>query len=172
MTDPAELDLRDIHLPAEPGWWPPAPGWWLLLALAAAAAIAAFLWWRRHRAERVRRLAFAELDALRERCAGEPARLPAELSRWLRRVTLSLVPRGEVAGLTGEAWLATLQRLSPGSRLPRDYSQMLLEGPYAPSPAAGAHSDALIAACREWARGLELHRRDGAGVPLPRRTAG
>jgi hypothetical protein len=36
---PSDLlqQLRDIHLPAEPGWWPPAPGWWLLAALLAAA---------------------------------------------------------------------------------------------------------------------------------------
>lgn len=32
--------LRDIHLPADPSWWPPAPGWWLL----ALAMLAAALW--------------------------------------------------------------------------------------------------------------------------------
>jgi len=31
--------LKDIHLPAQPMWWPPAPGWWLV-AIAAIAALA------------------------------------------------------------------------------------------------------------------------------------
>jgi hypothetical protein len=31
--------LKDIHLPADPTWWPPAPGWWLLLAAAVIAAL-------------------------------------------------------------------------------------------------------------------------------------
>ncbi len=41
--------LRDIHLPDAPGWWPPAPGWWLLAALLLAGL--AWLGWRliRHR---------------------------------------------------------------------------------------------------------------------------
>ena len=37
-----QLQLRDIHLPAEPSWWPPAPGWWLLAILLMAR-----VWWAR-----------------------------------------------------------------------------------------------------------------------------
>lgn len=31
--------LRDIHVPAEPAWWPPAPGWWLVAGLLLGAAV-------------------------------------------------------------------------------------------------------------------------------------
>ena len=37
MQPDALAQLRDIHLPVEPAWWPPAPGWWLLALLVLAA---------------------------------------------------------------------------------------------------------------------------------------
>ena len=156
MTDPAELDLRDIHLPPEPSWWPPAIGWWLLAIVLLVAVVIAVLRWRQYRAERVRRLALAELDAVEARCVDAPQRLPAELSIWLRRVALSVGTRRELAGLTGTAWLGALDRLSPRSRLTREYSTLLTEGPYAAGAASREELDGLFAACREWTANLEL----------------
>ena len=36
QSDPLQ-QLRDVHLPPDPNWWPPAPGWWLLAAVVLAA---------------------------------------------------------------------------------------------------------------------------------------
>ncbi len=48
--------LRDIHLPADPEWWPPAPGWWIL-ALIAGVVLVYGVWrliarWQRFRPAR------------------------------------------------------------------------------------------------------------------------
>ena len=32
--NPAEIPIRDLHLPEPVGWWPLAPGWWLLITIA------------------------------------------------------------------------------------------------------------------------------------------
>lgn len=160
--EPSELDLRDIHLPADPAWWPPAVGWWLLLAVLLAAGAFAWLRWRRWRADRVRRAALASLDAIAARCGDDPARLLPEISVWLRRVALSVGERRELAALTGDSWLAALAGLSPGSRLTREYAPLLTQGPYAGSGAGRDDGEGdltgLLAACREWTANLELSR--------------
>ena len=53
MQQDALAQLRDIHLPADPSWWPPAPGWWLLALLVLAAIF--FMALRGIRAYRKRR---------------------------------------------------------------------------------------------------------------------
>ncbi len=59
--------LRDIHLPMDPEWWPPAPGWWIL-ALIAVAVLVYGVWrliarWRRFRPARQAQALYLEVYA-------------------------------------------------------------------------------------------------------------
>lgn len=57
--------LRDVHPPLEPGWWPPAPGWWLVAVVCVIAAIYAVLSvWLAYQRRRPIRNARAMLDDL------------------------------------------------------------------------------------------------------------
>ncbi|MEO8011905.1 MAG: DUF4381 domain-containing protein, partial [Dokdonella sp.] len=102
-------ELRDIHLPPDPGWWPPAPGWWLLaLIVVVLAAIVLRRLQRVWRARRWQREIMSELDRIAALHAehADPVRLAADLSALLRRATLLI--DALAAALRGEAWLAYL----------------------------------------------------------------
>ncbi len=108
---PQVPELRDIHLPPAPGWWPPAPGWWGLAVLGVLAVTLAIV--RLRRAVRRRRrhaLVRAELTTIREnwRVHRDDARLAAEVSAFLRRLSLAADPRS--VSLGGAEWLAFLAR--------------------------------------------------------------
>ncbi len=111
--DPEQIPLRDLHLPEAIGLWPLAPGWWLLIVLAAAAILyllyKQFLKWRWNAA---RRLALRELSKVRNEFENgtDALALGKRLSELVRRSMLAYAPRGEVAGLTGDNWLAWLDR--------------------------------------------------------------
>jgi hypothetical protein len=131
--DPSELPLRDLHLPDPVGWWPLAPGWWFLIVLA----IAGLGWlllkaWRRHqfnapRRYAIRSLARVEAEYLTHR---NPVLLGQQLSELLRRGMLAYAPRHEVAGLTGESWLAWLDRGLPVPYFHTEGAKSLLQLPY------------------------------------------
>ena len=111
--NPEELPLRDLHLPDTVGWWPLAPGWWLLTGLVLAGLgflLKRYLEHRRRGA--ARRYALKRLEALSAAYArdGDAVALGAEVSELLRRTMLAYAPRADVAGLTGEAWLAWLDQ--------------------------------------------------------------
>ena len=154
---PAELPLRDIHLPEPVGWWPPAPGWWLLLGLALAGAAAwAWLAWRRR--TRVRRAALAELKRIERDYAakGDVARLAKELSTLMRRAAITAEERRRVAGLTGEEWLAWLDRGLDGRPFSEGPGRCLAEAPYrADAEEQVVDAMALLGLCRARLRNLE-----------------
>jgi len=113
-ADPYSLDnLQDIVEPAAISWWPPAAGLWILLALLLVWMIAIGLrLWIRYKRNSYRREALALLKHI------EPGLQPAqtrgsalaEVALLLKRTALSAYPREDVAELSGEEWLAFLDR--------------------------------------------------------------
>ena len=127
------LPLRDLHLPEPIGWWPLAPGWWMILAIVVA--LLGYVLWRFYRrwqfnAPRrfaLRELARYEAEFLEHR---NPVMLGKQVSELLRRGMLAYAPRDEVAGLTGKAWLAWLDRGMPVPYFHTEGGKSLLDLPY------------------------------------------
>jgi hypothetical protein len=151
--DPTELPLRDLHLPEPVSWWPLAPGWWLIIALAAVVIIwllrRAINKWRSNAPRRfaVRELGSIENDYLQHRDAVLMAKKVSEL---LRRSMLAYAPRDEVAGLTGERWLAWLDQGLPVPYFHTEGGKSLLQLPYRDpeSDLSDVDINALFAAVR------------------------
>lgn len=150
-----DLPLRDIHLPAEPGWWPPAPGWWAL-----AIVLIALTWWlgrcaraaarRRRQRQRLMRAFDAILD--RHPPEARPAQLLGELSQLMRRAALRHSPQGAL--LSGEDWLRHLDGEDAARPFSAGPGRLLLEGPYQPnvsSEAVHAALPLLRRRLRDWA---------------------
>src|SRR5262245_32159818 len=104
--------LKDLHLPIPPGWWPPAPGWWLLLLIAVATLVLGVLALLRRRArQRPYRVARAELERIG--VGFDAGRLNTHdlahaLSGLLKRASIAREGRTRIARLEGDAWLEYL----------------------------------------------------------------
>lgn len=152
--DPTQIPLRGLHLPDAIGWWPLAPGWWVLivlLALGVGLLLRDML--RRRSRSAARRHALRQLEQHTTAFAdhGNTVTLGIEVSELLRRAMLAYAPRADVAGLTGEAWLAWLDRDLSAPHFLKGAGRSLLELPYR-NPAAVEQSvdiDGMLAAVRE-----------------------
>jgi hypothetical protein len=127
------LDLRDVHAPPFPDFWPPAPGWWVAAALLAVLLVVVSVrLYRRYRLRRQRRQVLSSLDTLAAGYSAEAAvGFVTEVSMLLRRVALRRFPRRQVAALFGAEWCRFLDETGGDGGFSHGPGQVLASGPYA-----------------------------------------
>lgn len=162
LAPPAQgPSLRDIHLPAEPSWWPPAPGWWVLSGMLLIAVVVGFWWWQRRRRTRAgQRRVVLELDQILRNHAGDSAARFNALHQLLRRVARRHEP---LAGQqSGEAWRRTL------ARVPVDVAildQLIALDRLIYQPPSSRDEAATVVAIRTWLN-LAVNPRRWKPAPL------
>ena len=163
MNEPA-LNLRDIHLPEPVSWWPLAPGWWMLIVIALIIVLTAYIAIKTYRSRQLRRDITSELEQIKRQFENSQnkSQLAKSLSVLLRRTNITYNPGSNVAGLTGDNWLAWLDKTSKHStadtQFQSDIGKILLSAPYLPDDAALDFSaQELIHLCETWL--LTSHRK-------------
>ncbi len=147
------MQLEDIHLPPQPGFWPPAPGWWIAAALLLLLLGATAVWllrWRRRRREQQR--IEAALRRLEQELRDDPQQAIIDINIFLRKMALTHFPETDVASLTGDAWLAFLDRSGETTDFSRGPGKVLAEGPYRASLPPDFDGTALMRAVERWTR--------------------
>ena len=154
MTEQELLaQLRDVHVPQAPGWWPPAIGWWLVGFLLLALILGALLWLRRWRVEAWRRAALREHQLLMAESPGPQT--AQKLSVLMRRVALKAEPRYKVAGATDQEWLSVLDRIGQTHQYSEGVGKLLTVLPYR-ELSADAATDELSSLFKLTKRTIEL----------------
>ena len=146
---PQGPELRDIHLPPDPSWFPPAPGWWILAALL----IALLVWLFRIARKRVRKQRWlAALQAEVARIADDHAahsdqrQTTAAVSQLLRRAALRL--DRHAAAYQGDEWLAWLDARGNTNDFTTGPGNVLVDAPWRRTPQVDI--DGLLKATRNW----------------------
>ena len=157
--DKQTLDLRDIHLPEPISWWPIASGWWLLLACLIALVVIIFFLKKRYKRKQINREIQSEVEQIKKQFkhSKNKLELAQSLSVLLRRTSISLYSEKNVAGLTGEQWLAFLDKTrseKSSTTTPRFQSETgktLIVAPYLPNSSDfNFDTKALIKLCEGW----------------------
>lgn len=152
---PTQLPLKDIHLPDTIGWFPPAIGWWLVAVLIPV--LIALLYFAYQRLTRKTTLKTAKiLLATIKTSPVDNAQKLTELSALLRRVAISVTPRSQTAGLTGQAWLAFLDSSLKDAPFTKGAGRCLTYAPYRSSPPSELEISQLISLCEDWLKAQKI----------------
>ncbi|MCK5396288.1 MAG: DUF4381 domain-containing protein [Gammaproteobacteria bacterium] len=153
---PQALDLRDIHLPEPITWWPIAPGWWAVIASLFLVVIVFFIIKKIHANRQLKRDIKSELETIKQQFQQiqDQSQLAKSLSILLRRASITYYPKTDIAGLTGNDWLAYLDKTNSTSsrvKFQSDIGNILLSAPYLPDNSEmDFDAKALVSLCESW----------------------
>ncbi len=145
-----QLPLKDIHIPEAIGWWPPAIGWWLLAILIPALIVLLYGLFKFLTRKTAIKTAKKNLDDIKQNLALDNITKLRELSMLIRRVSISVNPRTEVASLTGRQWLEFLDKSVTGAPFSEGCGQLLADAPYRNTPPTEQEISQLIDQCEDW----------------------
>ncbi len=104
--------LRDIHEPAVPGWWPLPLGWWLVLAFVTIV-IGLGIWFYKTERRRLRpyfviRRATRELNNRRNSGEIDPLEYATKVNLLFKELIVRVEKREEALTMSGSQWLDLL----------------------------------------------------------------
>lgn len=134
QSSPVLEGLNDLVVPEPVSMMPQTVGWVVVcMAVLAVFGVLGFRIWQRHRENAYRRAALALVDTT------PLTALPA----LVKRVVLAAAPRSDTASLTGDAWLAFLDRSYGGDGFTRGPGRALAAASFDPA-ATGKHAPAEL----------------------------
>jgi hypothetical protein len=131
-VNPILDQLKDIHPPGHIPFWPPAVGWWLTIILIALLAWVGYVLFKLIFKQRYIKAAHKKLDKIYEEYTqtNDSVSFVREVSKLLRRVSLTRFPRKHVASLTGKNWLSFLDKGLDTQPFSQGAGRILLDAPY------------------------------------------
>ncbi len=154
MEQQEALQLKDIHLPGSPDFWPPALGWWLILTVILLVLFWAFSQLKkRNRIRKHRKVLFHTLEILEDNLRKDAnSETLAEVNILLRQLAVNYYPRSEIASLTGGDWLHFLDQSGKTSGFSRGAGRILIEAPYQSGKVQNFNIDEFIPLVRSWVK--------------------
>ena len=132
--------LRDIHLPADPAWWPPAPGWWLL----ALGVLGLLIWlgsklraaYRRRQPFKLARQYYDDIYTAFARGEIDGPAYLQQTNELLKRLFIHGVGDDRARSANDAHWLAYLDEQSASTNFTNGPGSQLSNQRFQPSPDA------------------------------------
>lgn len=152
--------LRDIHLPSSPDFWPPAPGWWFLATLCLFIASWLFLKFIAARKLKKKQQAIlATLKPIEAKLLNTPdSKALSDLNIFIRQLALTHFPQTEIASLSGHSWLTFLDESGQTRQFTQGAGKILATAPYFPDHKTidKPQAKALLKIVKDWIKKREI----------------